>query len=137
MNDRNGKPMLPGCSVLPPLVPCEAVEIRGTGTEAKGKPIGRNAAGRFAVLNAFIDATLRTLSRAEAAVWLILYRDTKRDGLARTSQADLARRAGSDARTVRRALRKLQAAGLVAVVRRGGLRCGPSSYRIHPLKREG
>ena len=35
--------------------------------------------GRFAYAElAFIDVTLRSLSRAEAAVWFILYRDTKR-----------------------------------------------------------
>ena len=83
MNERNGKPMiLEGCRVLPPLVPCEAAERSNTEGRAKGKP-ARHKAGRFAALNAFIDATLRSLSRAEAAVWLILYRDTKRDGLAR------------------------------------------------------
>jgi DNA-binding IclR family transcriptional regulator len=76
---------------------------------------------------------LAGLDRAEMAVWLLLWRDTKPEGLARTSQADLARRAGCNPRTVRRALAALQSAGLVAVVRRGGLNRGLSVYRVDPL----
>ena len=47
------------------------------------------------------------LTRAEAAVWFILYRDTKPDGTARTGQTDLARRAGCNVRSVGRALARL------------------------------
>ena len=72
------------------------------------------------------------LSRAEIAVWLILYRDS-RDGKAKTSQADIARRAGINVRTARRAIERLQRRGLLSIVRRGGLRQGPSTYRAHPL----
>jgi hypothetical protein len=138
MSRDNGKPMLPGCSVLPPMLPPAAVEQAGIVERAKGKPgrPKRKAGGRFAALNAFIDATLRGLPRADVAVWLVLYRDTKADGLARTSQADMARRAGIDGRSVRRALRRLERAGLVTVVRRGGLRQGPSNYRIRPFASE-
>lgn len=75
--------------------------------EAKGK-----AAGRFAVLNAFVDFSMQDLPRAETLVWLALFRDTKADGLARTSQADLARRAGVDVRTARRAIVGLRRRGL-------------------------
>jgi hypothetical protein len=39
------------------------------------------------------DFTLSALTRAEIAVCLLLWRDTKSDGTAQTSQADLARRA--------------------------------------------
>jgi len=85
------------------------------------------------VLNHFVDFTLRDLDRAELAVWLILYRDTKADGLVRTAQTDLARRAGVDVRTVRRAIRKLVGRGLLVVVNRGGLRRGVSTYRVRPL----
>lgn len=91
---------------------------------------------RFAVLNAFADFTLRTLDRTSIAVWLLLWRDTKADGLAKTSQADLARRAGISDRTARRAIDRLQRTGLLSVVHRGGLRRGVSTYRIHPLTRE-
>ena len=74
---------------------------------AKGKPAGGKAkAGeRFAVLNAFVDFALAGLSRADVAVWLVLYRDT-RDGTARTSYDDIARRAGLNRRNVGRAVRR-------------------------------
>jgi Mn-dependent DtxR family transcriptional regulator len=67
---------------------------------------------------------------------MLLYRDTKRNGLARTSQVDLARRAGTTPRTVERAVRSLACRGLLAVVNRGGLRKGPSIYRVHALAKE-
>lgn len=88
---------------------------------------------RFGVLNAFLDVTLRSLKPAAAAVWLLLFRDTKPEGLARTSQADLARRAGVNVRTVRRAISDLGRRGLLTVVRRGSLKSGLSIYRVQPL----
>jgi hypothetical protein len=94
------------------------------------------AGSRFAVINNFIDVTMKGLSRAEVAVWLLLFRDTKREGLARTAQTDLARRAGTTTRTVERAVKALERRGLLTVVHRGGLRKGPSSYRVHPLIKE-
>jgi hypothetical protein len=106
--------------------------------KAKGKPAARKAkAGeRFAVLNAFVDFAVAELSRAEIAVWLVLYRDT-RDGTARTSYDDLARRAGMNRRNVGRAVRCLERLGLLKVVHRGGLRRGPSRYRVHGLPKDG
>jgi len=101
----------------------------------RGKPKGKTSE-RFAVLNAFTDFALADLSRAEVAVWLVLYRDT-RDGTARTSYDDLARRAGINRRNVGRALRRLEARGLLTVVRRGGLRRGASRYRVRGLPKDG
>lgn len=89
---------------------------------------------RFSILNAFLDATMRDLRRPDLAVWLVLFRDSKPNGLARTGQADISRRAGCGERTVRRALRRLEAKGLLRVFRRGGLRRGPSVYRVMPLQ---
>ncbi len=91
---------------------------------------------RFAVLNSFVDCEMHKLTRAEVAVWFVLYRDTKPDGTARTGQTDLARRAGCDARTVRRALTLLEARGLVEVIRRGRLGAGPSRYRVRGTGRD-
>jgi hypothetical protein len=100
---------------------------------AAGKPKRRAARSeRFAVLNAFTDIGLAGLTGAEAKVWLILFRDTKGTGTARTGQADIARRAGLKPRMVRYALASLEAKGFVAVVRRGRLNAGPSVYRVHP-----
>ena len=110
--------ILPGCEVLPPMNAQPTTPNNGKAKTPKrtGKatPAIRN---RFAVLNAFADFTLRTLDRTGIAVWLLLWRDTKADGLAKTSQADLARRAGVDIRTVGRAVRSLRRAGV-----RSGLR---------------
>jgi DNA-binding transcriptional ArsR family regulator len=97
------------------------------------KPKRRTRSERFATLNAFTDCALADLTGAEAKVWLILFRDTKAaTGTARTGQADIARRAGLEPRTVRRALSSLEAKGMVRVVRRGQLNAGPSTYRVHP-----
>ena len=92
---------------------------------------------RFAVLNAFTDCGMATLTGAEAKVWLILFRDTKRTGTARTGQTDLARRAGLSIRSVKLALRSMKAKGLIKIVRRGRLNAGPSVYRIHPTGSHG
>jgi hypothetical protein len=135
MVDRNGKPrprIIPVGQEPPPmdgLAP--APPGRPHRGSPKGKPVGGRAkAGeRFAVLNAFVDFTLAGLSRAEVAVWLVLYRDT-RDGTARTSYDNLARRAGLSRRNVGRAVRRLEGRGLVQVVHRGGLRRGVSRYHV-------
>jgi len=79
---------------LPPLdsspeVPCQPA-VRGP-RRRRPKPSTGQAPGRFQTLNAFVDGTLRGLSRSEMAAWLVLYRDT-REGIARTSLADMARR---------------------------------------------
>jgi DNA-binding IclR family transcriptional regulator len=72
---------------------------------------------------------MEALSRSELATWLILFRDT-RDGLARTSLEDIARRGGMARRTAWRAVQGLQKKGLLKVVRRGGLGRGPSAYQV-------
>jgi hypothetical protein len=98
-------------------------------------PPKRPTVDRFAVVNAFVDFTLRDLSRPELAVWLVLWRDT-RDGIAKTGQANIAKRAGLSERTVRRTIGRLAGRGLLLVVRRGGLRQGPSAYRVFPMSKE-
>lgn len=113
----------------PPLpVPEEASKARVT--RVNGVPGDVKQNGRFAVINRFADFALTGLTRAEICTWLLLWRDTKPDGLARTSQVDLARRAGINVRTVKRALRSLIDAGLIVIVCQGGLRNGPSTYRV-------
>jgi DNA-binding MarR family transcriptional regulator len=92
----------------------------------------RVSALRFQLLNAFVDGGMADLSRAELAVWLCLYRDTKPDGTARTALADLARRGGMDRRTASRAVGRLVRRKMLRVLRRGGLNRGPSVYRVFP-----
>ena len=101
---------------------------------AKGKTAKRRVGNRFAVLNAFVDFTAATLNRGEILVWLVLYRDTK-NGTAATSQADIARRTGLCKRTVQLATQRLEAAGLLKRVHRGGLRRGTSRYRVFGLRK--
>ena len=63
--------------------------------------------------------------------WLILFRDTKADGTARTGQRDIARRAGLSVRVVQKAVAQLEATALIEVVRHGRLNGGPTVYRVH------
>jgi hypothetical protein len=130
--------ILEGTEVLPPMeeAPSPSPPRRGA-----GKPRGRTAergriAGRFRFINLFLDATARTLTPAQALVWVILWRDTKPEGTARTSHADLARRAGVSLSTVKRAIGVLTRRGLATVVFRGSLRWGASVYRLAPLLQE-
>src|SRR5262249_58998603 len=118
----------------PPLNRTRAANRHGQNGEVNDKP-KRKARERFAVLNAFVDFTLSKLSRAEIAVWMILYRDT-RDGTARTGIADIARRAGCNRSTVFRAVRSLERAGFLKVVYRGGLGKGTSRNRVRPLAKD-
>ena len=127
-------PIIPGCEVLPPMNPPRPRTTSNNGKTEKPKRT-KQTAERFGAINAFTDFTLRSLTRNETAVWLVLWRDTK-GGTARTSQADLARRAGIAERTARRAVDRLERSGLLTVTYRGGLRRGVSTYRIHPLKPE-
>jgi hypothetical protein len=93
----------------------------------------RRSGVRFETLNAFVDEGMRLLSPHEAVVWLVLYRDSKPDGIARTAVDDVARRGGIGRRTALRALKRLERLRMLRVVRRGGLNRGPSAYRILPL----
>ena len=127
----NGKPRtLRGCSVMPPM---ESIEPRQASTP-KGKKNGKSkgTADRFGTINQFVDFTLGSLPRNEAAVWLILWRDTK-NGTARTAQADIARRANIARRTVIRNIHTLEGKGLLQTVHQGGLNRGMSVYRVLPL----
>jgi hypothetical protein len=105
---------------LPPLN-SERVRAAKPGTPSKENPNRRRTADRFAVLNAFLDMTAADLTRAELLTWLILYRDTKPSGTTRTAQSDIARRARTDTRTIRRALKRLEELGLVRIVWQGCL----------------
>ena len=126
-NNGPAPPRLSGCEVLPPMEPAQPPAL----SPRQRKPAKGTAGDRFKTLNTFIDFTLRSLRRNEAAVWLVLYRDTK-EGTARTSIADIARRAGISTRTALRSVASLERRGLLRVVHRGGLRQGVSVYRVLP-----
>lgn len=131
--------ILPPGTVLPPLdganeitPPAERPPSQRGGRRAGKTP--PESSGRFATINAFVDGTMARLPRAAALVWLALWRDERR-GLSRTGLTDLARRAGCDRRTARRAVATLETQGLVERVRRGRLGSGPSVYRVSPVPR--
>lgn len=126
----SGGPDLMGTfKVLPPLFTDEEKARRnGNGSDKKAKQPKEHGA-RFHVLNDFVDVALSSIEKTDAAVWLVLYRDT-RDGVARTSQADIARRAGMCRRTVVTCIQRLREAGLLAVEHQGGLTGGMSAYRV-------
>lgn len=91
-------------------------------------------AQRWGHLNGFVDVTLRDLTPAEVRVWLVLFRDTKPDGTARTGQTDIAERAGLCVRMVKKALKKLIGRDIVKVLRRGRLNAGPSVYKVRGVR---
>ena len=105
-------------------------------TTARRKSSRRESRLRFETLNAFVDSGLADLSRAELAVWMILYRDTQRNGVARASLDDLARRGGMNRQTASRAVGRLAHRMMLQVIRRGGINRGPSGYRIFPFPME-
>ena len=98
----------------------------GSNPPARRKTTKRASRLRFELLNAFVDSGMAELSRGELAVWLTLYRDTKRDGTARASLSDIARRGGMDRQTASRAVGRLARRKMLQVLRRGGLNQGPS-----------
>lgn len=110
-------------------------EANGTAKTAERTPKRRSRL-RFEILNAFVDGGIKGLSRSEIVVWLILFRDTKPDGTARASLADLARRGGMDRQTASRAVGRLTKRKMLQVLKRGGLNRGPSVYRVFPFPME-
>lgn len=104
--------------------------------KAKSKAPSKANEGRFEMLNSFVDCQLAECTRAELAVWLVLYRDSRK-GMACTAQSWIAKRANVDVRTVRTAIGKLKRRGLVDVVKKGGPSAGLAVYRVHGNPRKG
>ena len=147
-------PLPPG-AVLPPMAAPEALQgppqtpeavLPGDGTargkqrpnkpnqtrpspKARGKE-PRHKLNRFETINTFVDISMRGLSGRAALAWVVLWRDTKPNGLARTGVTDLARRMGCSAATAKRSLAELRTRKLIEVADRGRLGGGPSSYRL-------
>ena len=132
-NATNGRPpVLPGCSVLPPMEPPRPRPATSNGK--RGEKPKRTAAtsNRFGELNAFVDCSMVGLSRAEALTWLALWLDTK-NGTVRTALTDLARRIGASKRAAMDAVAGLAKRGLVSRIHRSGMNHGVSVYRLQPL----
>ena len=141
--------IIPPGSVLPPLRPGSESERGSTEpprpderrseparatktalTSAKKTNKTAKSAQRFQTINDFVDLSMRGLTGAAATAWMVLWRDTKPNGLAKTAISDLARRMGCSKATAKRAVRELKAAGLLDVLVLGGLGRGASVYRV-------
>jgi hypothetical protein len=131
VNERHGGKLPPDAVLRPDDDEIAATEAARPAPTAK--PKRRTRSDRFAALNAFVDIGMADLTGAETKVWLILFRDTKAEGTARTAQADIARRAGLSVRGVKLALQRLKAKGIIKAVRRGRINAGPSVYRAYPI----
>jgi hypothetical protein len=97
--------------------------------KARSQPASHNG-DRWATFNAFMDTCCPLLSHVESKIWLLLFRDTKPDGLARTSSRDLAQRAGCSLRAVSLAMHLLKCAKLLEVVTASTNRGCPSVFRV-------
>ena len=130
-----GEPRIIGIGEeLPPLEPAATVRTNADVEIPETSPAQRRSTGRWQTLNHFCDFTAHLLRPLAACVWIQLFRNAKPDGLVRISQGELARRVGKTPRSVRSALRQLEAAGVVCTARRGSLRGGASTYRIRARK---
>ncbi len=98
-------------------------------TKPKRAPAPKPNANRWRVLNEFVDLHMASLTGAEVAVWMVLYRDS-RNGVARSGMSDIARRAGISPRHGLRAIQALISKGLLQRTYRGGLNRGVSRYVI-------
>jgi hypothetical protein len=85
---------------------------------------------RWKLLGDFVDIHQKSLTGAEVAVWLCLYRDTQKNGLAQTAQTYISTRTGYSKRQVIRSLISLRAKGLLKLVKRGNQFHGLSLYRV-------
>jgi hypothetical protein len=77
------------------------------GGDSRGRAKKGKCAARLAFLNNFVDFTLQELTRAELAVWLVLFRDS-RGGVAETAMSTISRRAGCSKRAVVTAIKRLR-----------------------------
>lgn len=126
---------LRGFSVRAPVGPSAR---NGSSPRSASKAPSRSAGAnpslnRFCDLNAFVDATMRGLSGTAVKIWLALFRDTKPNGLASSSDKSLAERCGVSTRRIRKVRHELVACGLIRIVRRGRLNRGVSVYQVASL----
>lgn len=95
----------------------------------KSKP-SKATGQRFQSINDFVDATMQKLKPTAALAWIVLWRDA-RNGIARTSQSDIARRVGVSRKTAMRAIAELEAASIVKRVVKGNSFKQCSAYEVY------
>ena len=131
----NGTLHIAGSGGLPPVEPlqlqqaCKPTEGTSCNREIKRSHTTRN---RFRTLNHFVDKIMRDLKSSEVLVWFVLYRDC-RDGIAKTSQRDIAARTGLRQATVSKAIGRLVDDKLIERKYQGGFQKGSSIFKVHDL----
>lgn len=85
--------------------------------------------GRWLTFNTFVDRVARHLELHEQAVWMVIYRAVQ-DDTAEIGVEDIATKINRSARTVKRAVDRLVAVGLLERLRRGTKQSGPTRYRL-------
>ncbi len=98
------------------------------GSRDGGRPKGR-LWKKMDAYNAFIDQAFPFIPHVDRLVWLVLFRHAA-DGVVKRSHSLVAKDVGCSVRTIQRAIDRLRAAGLVRVLKRGGLRVGASTFRL-------
>ena len=121
---RNGRSLPSMAIVAPPAMP-----------QHKPRKKTSQTTERFKTLNEFVDYSARLVDTTAQAVWMVLFRETKPNGLASVSQGQIAERVGLSRRSAIRAVQTLENAKLITVVKRGKKNGGPSFYRVHALPR--
>ncbi len=94
-----------------------------TGSNPKKHP------GRFHDLNNFVDVSMRDLTRAEIAVWLVLFRNA-RDRIVRISHSQIAAASGCSVKAVSVAMKLLIQKTIVKQLIQGTVNRGPSTYKV-------
>jgi DNA-binding transcriptional ArsR family regulator len=117
-----------GDEVLPPMAGEQPRSNHANSSQPRNQTsvASRN---RWSELNEFIDFAIQKLSRTDALIWLVLFRDA-RNGIAKSSQTSIATRTGVSRRTVVRAIKRLQGMGLLEIAKQGGLNRGTNHYRL-------
>lgn len=91
---------------------------------------GTSASERWDTFNTFVRDTMPTLGEATVKVWLRLFSDTKKDGIAWAGGTYLATATGLTRRGVVKAVKELRRRGLVKLVHRGSVNGQPNGYRV-------
>jgi len=112
---------------LPPCIDESAPQSR---QRRPSRAVVKRSKDRFGTINDFVDLEMRHLTPAAIKNWLVLWRDTKPNGIASASQNDIGRRAGMTDRSVREGLAELASRGLVVCVDKGRIGRGASKYRV-------
>lgn len=112
--------------IVPQAATAPAAAPASAATSASKSTGGR---GRWLTFNTFVDRVARHLELHEQAVWVVIFRAVQ-DDTAEIGVEDIATKINRSARTVKRAVDRLVAVGLLERLRRGTKQSGPTRYRL-------